>query len=372
MNHDTLRLLGIAKNKLMSGPKNLYCQIDTVCNLHCIFCHYHGPFPTDWKIKNRIQLPLPVLIKVFDDCRRLHVEHVCISAKGETTLHPDFEAIIDEATQRNFFVSVLTNGTFPERIIKTLTKAHLVKCNLSATCAEEFRLYHHAGPLPNFDMVTKNIARLGRLKTGQPKVSVTYVMHRFNYESLPAIFELAQRLDIDELNIKEVHGNQFHRLSLTPPMRAKTEKILTSLLKKNRLHRIKNNLLDHYLRTGEFFTPSGVRWKPAPCFMGWFQTFLMEQGDLMACCSRDNIVRIGNIYQKDIVSLWRSKRYQRIRQMAARGILQKKAVYLCPDCASHAENNLLISFVETLNNNTSSLAKKILDFKFVPENAAAA
>jgi hypothetical protein len=58
--------------------------------------------------------------------------------------------------------------------------------------------------------------------------------------------------------------------------------------------------------------------------------------------------------------------------MAARGILQKKAVYLCPDCASHAENNLLISFVETLNNNTSSLEKKILDFKFVPENAAAA
>jgi len=372
MNHDTLRLLGIAKNKLMTGPKSLYCQIDTACNLHCVFCHYHGCFPTDWKIKSRTRLPLPVLIKVFDDCRRLHVEHVCISAKGEPTLHPDFKAIIDEATQRNFFVSVLTNATFPEKMIKTLAKTHLVKCNLSAACAEEFRLYHHAGPLPNFETVTKNIARLSRLKTSRPKISITYVMHRFNYKSLPAIFELAQQLGIDELNIKEVQSSPFHRLSLTPAMRAKTEKTLASLLKKNRLRRIKNNLLDHYLKTGKFFAPPGMQWKPAPCFMGWFQTFLMEQGDLMACCSRDDVVRIGNIYHTDLLSLWRSKHYQQIRQMAAHGILQKKAGYLCSDCASHTENDPLRSFAETLSDNASGLAKKILDFKFVPENAAAA
>ncbi|QAT16974.1 hypothetical protein BU251_04125 [Candidatus Velamenicoccus archaeovorus] len=372
MNHDTLRLLGIAKNKLMTGPKSLYCQIDTACNLHCVFCHYHGYFPADWKIKSRTRLPLPVLIKVFDDCRRLHVEHVCISAKGEPTLHPDFKAIIDEATQRNFFVSVLTNATFPEKMIETLAKTHLVKCNLSAACAEEFRLYHHAGPLPNFETVTKNIARLSRLKTSRPKISITYVMHRFNYKSLPAIFELAQQLGIDELNIKEVQSSSFHRLSLTPAMRAKTEKILASLLKKNRLRRIKNNLLDHYLKTGKFFAPPGMQGKPAPCFMGWFQTFLMEQGDLMACCSRDNVVRIGNIYHTDLLSLWRSERYQQIRQMAAHGILQKKAGYLCSDCASHAENDPLRSFAGTLSDNASVLAKKILDFKFVPGNTATA
>lgn len=341
--NDALRLMGALKHRIFSGPKILFCHLNNTCNLNCLFCVHHGTAARVPAKETRLETD--TLDRVFDDCRKLNVGHICFSAKGEPTLHPDFESIVHNAATKGLAVTLVTNGLFPPKLLKTLCRIHAVKFSLSATNAKDFFRIHQPQDPSDFDTVINNIRLLGRAKSRKARTSLNFVLHALNYHSLPAVIDLARRVNIDELRIKCEHvEHRASPLALTQPLTKKAEKLLLAAYRKGHLRRVKNNLLAHYAETGKFLPAVADCRKPGPCHMGWFVTFLTEGGDVTACCSTQKSVKIGNIHDKGLAKLWMSTRYHRVRLKAASGFFQKKMYdQLCRGCFLLQENATLQS-----------------------------
>jgi len=342
--------MGALKHRIFSGPKVLFCRLNNTCNLNCLFCVHHG---TTARVPTKeTRLKMETLDRVFDDCRKLNVGHICFSAKGEPTLHPDFESIVHNATAKGLAVTLVTNGLFPSKLLKTVCRIHAVKFSLSATNAKDFFRIHQPQDPSDFDTVINNIRLLGRAKSRKSRTSLNFVLHALNYHSLPAVIDLARRVNIDELRIKCEHvEHRASPLALTQPLTKKAEKLLLAAYRKGHLRRVKNNLLAHYAETGKFLPAVAdcrkliqtklvflhsfasklalyvkllTSFVLRPCHMGWFVTFLTEGGDVTACCSTQKSVKIGNIHDKGLAKLWMSTRYRRVRLKAVSGFFQKK------------------------------------------------
>ena len=82
---DRLRLLGAWKDKLLSGPKTVYLDINTNCNINCLYCWIHSPL-----IKNHPKsqgLDFKIIKDIIDTSCKWDVEEIVISGDGEPTLH---------------------------------------------------------------------------------------------------------------------------------------------------------------------------------------------------------------------------------------------------------------------------------------------
>jgi len=341
LHNDALRLMGALRHKIFSGPKILFCHLNNTCNLNCLFCVHHGTAARAPAEETRLEAE--TLDRVFDDCQKLNVGHICFSAKGEPTLHPDFESIVHHAGRKGLAVTLVTNGLFPHKLLKTIRRIHAVKFNLSATNAKDFFRIHRPQNLGDFDTVIKNMELLGRVRSRSARTSLNFVLHALNYHNLPAVIDLARRVKIDELRIKCEHvEHRTSPLALTPPLMKKAEKLLLAAHRKGTLGRVKNNLSAHYAETGKFLPAGADRRRPGPCHMGWFATFLTERGDVTACCSTQKSVKIGNVHDRGLAELWMSARYHRVRLKAASGFFQKKMYDpLCRGCFLLQENAAL-------------------------------
>lgn len=99
----------ILKRRRNGEVDNLDVQITGKCNLKCAHC-YLGK-------KEFKDIPFRVLRQVFDESKALGIYNVIITG-GEPTLHSQFEEIIKYLNNERFRITVVTNGTIPEKIIK--------------------------------------------------------------------------------------------------------------------------------------------------------------------------------------------------------------------------------------------------------------
>lgn len=82
--------------------KKFYIEVTSVCNLSCSFCP-----PTERKAK---------FIRVEDfaytlDQVKPYTDHIYLHVKGEPTLHPKLDQLLDISGDKGFKVNLTTNGT---------------------------------------------------------------------------------------------------------------------------------------------------------------------------------------------------------------------------------------------------------------------
>lgn len=101
------------------GPPRLIVELTNICNLHCSYCLrdedalYHTP-------ANFFSIEL--LRRVIDEARAaIGASHVMFTG-GETTLHPNFQEVIETVGQAGLKCSFVTNGWHFERIWPVLMR----------------------------------------------------------------------------------------------------------------------------------------------------------------------------------------------------------------------------------------------------------
>ena len=85
-------------------PTHIQLVLTNKCNLLCPFCSYGA-------VDRKLELSKSELRSVLCDFANLGSDAVTITGGGEPTLHPQFNAIINEALDLYYKVGMITNGT---------------------------------------------------------------------------------------------------------------------------------------------------------------------------------------------------------------------------------------------------------------------
>lgn len=335
------RLMGIVKKRVLIGPHSLHLHIINSCNLACAYCWYHSAAQTP-RDRPRFQtgqkIDTAALFKTLDECHKLKVRHICISAKGEPTIHPEFEEIVAYAHGKGFLLTLQTNGTFPERLLNAVSKINDIRINLSATSASEYQKLQANNNQFFFDQVIRNIAYLGKFPSNKLRVCIHYILNAANYQGLPTIFKIAKELNVKELAIRYIRTNRTNQqLRLTPGMLKTCETTLESLYRNPAYARMNTNVFYNYQQYGYFLERTVRSRDPGHCYLGWFKSFLTEEGNIWGCCSVNNEFLIGNILKKSFTQLWCSREYQTFRMKGSSGILSR-TFEACRECCFLEEN----------------------------------
>ncbi len=339
--YEKYRLLGIIKNRVLVGPYSLHLHIINACNLACSYCWYHSPSQTPQdkpRFRPGQKIATTTLFKTLDECWKLKVRHICISAKGEPTLHPDFEKIVSYARDKGFVLTLQTNGTFPDRLLKTVSKINDIRINLSATTASEYQKLQANNNQYFFDQVLRNIAYLGKFPQQKLHVCIHYILNAANYQGLPEIFKIAKKFNVKELAIRYIRTNRTNQqLRLTPKMLKACEIILKQLYKNPAYAETNTNVFYNYKQFGYFLERTAKSRDPVHCYLGWFKTFLTEEGNVWGCCSVNNEFLMGNVLKRSFTQLWCSKEYQAFRAKGSSGLLSR-TFDACRSCCFLEEN----------------------------------
>jgi MoaA/NifB/PqqE/SkfB family radical SAM enzyme len=335
------RLIGILKKRVLVGPYSLHLHIINSCNLACAYCWYHAPHQTPRgrpRFQTGQKIDTAALFKTLDECRKLRVRHICISAKGEPTVHPEFEEIVDYARSKGFLLTLQTNGTFPDRLLNAVSKINDVRINLSATTASEYQKLQANNNQFFFDQVIRNIAYLGKFPRHKLRVCIHYILNAANYQGLPAIFKIAKEFDVKELAIRYIRTNRTNQhLRLTPAILKACETILGELYRDPAYAHTNANVFYNYREFGYFLERTAKSRDPGHCYLGWFKAFLTEEGNVWGCCSVNNEFLIGNILKRSFTQLWCSREYQAFRAKGASGFLSR-TFDACRSCCFLEEN----------------------------------
>jgi len=343
VHNNHLRLFAINKNRVLTGPKIVLLYITDVCNLKCLHCWYHSPL--DKKKKLCGELKFEKIRQVFDDCRTLGVREIHISGRGEPTLHSRFHEIVQYAARNKFKMHLFTNATFPHDWIKCITLFDVLNIDLSAVTEEQYSVLQSAGSTGHFKIVLGNLRLLAGLKKHgkkTPHLKLVYVLNARNYTEIPQVFELAERMKIDEVFIKNIDTRRFHAsLQLTPSIVSKAECIIKKMAHKKFFIKRKSNLKHNFLARGVYLDELFMKpTRPKACYMTWYYTFISTSGQITPCCQMQDSHIMGNIYRDPFKEVWRSKQFQRLRLWGSRSLFDN-TIDVCRYCCHYQDNNAI-------------------------------
>jgi len=182
-----LRFYGAYKDKVYTGPQDLYLDITTICNLRCLYCWDHSPF-----LANEIppyELSFDAIKSIIDDAKELGVEKVHISGDGEPTLHKDFNGIIDYIYSKRMAMDLTSNGLISKKVFSSLLKMSAIEISISPAGSQMSKNNLLAE-------VAKNIRKLQKIKSNNPAIVLVYILTNKNLTEIPKIIEFAEKLNI--------------------------------------------------------------------------------------------------------------------------------------------------------------------------------
>ncbi len=159
-------------------------DITNRCNLHCRHCYnFSGEKPVQ-------ELAIADATRLIAELRDLGQERLRLSG-GEPTLHPQFGAIVREATGRGMVVAISTNGVFGRTGRQRLKALSLGSVSVSL---DGMRIANDQVRGPGvFDEVMRSIRFL---KDICPHVLISTHLFRSNLADVTPLIELAQELAV--------------------------------------------------------------------------------------------------------------------------------------------------------------------------------
>jgi len=343
VHNDHLRLFAINKKKVLAGPRIVQLHITETCNLKCLHCWYHSPLDKNRKLSG--ELSFAMIRRVLDDCFDLGVEEISISGRGEPTLHSRFLDIVQHARRNKFKMQLFTNATFPHKLIKCMAQLDVLNIDLSAVTQEQYSFLQSGGATDHFKTVLGNLRLLADLKQNKkkaPYVKLIYVLHAHNYREIPIVLDLADRMRIDEIFIKNIDTRRFHTsLRLTPGIIAKTEAIIKKIARTESFRRVKSNLKQNFSARGTYLDELFMKpTQPKACYMTWYYAFISSLGNITPCCQIQQSHIMGNVHRDSFKDVWRSERFQRFRLWGSRSLFDDK-IDVCRYCCHYQDNNTI-------------------------------
>ncbi|HUT86023.1 MAG TPA: thio(seleno)oxazole modification radical SAM maturase SbtM [Elusimicrobiales bacterium] len=305
-----------ASNKyLIANTFVLQWHITNACDLNCKHCYDRTKrSPLIYK------QGLKILRQLKDFCKKMNVKgHVCFTG-GNPFLHKSFLKLYKDAAGSGFSTSILGNPVSKKRLEEILSIQIPGYFQVSLEGLERYNDY-----IRGKGHFKRSLSFLKLLK--KMKVSST-VMLTLNKDNVDQIIPLAQKLK------GEADCFTFNRLSRTGegknfflPTQLKYKKFLydyTKASKKNPMMEYKDNLINTVLSKNEKRVFDGCT--GYGCGAAFNFVALLPDGQVHACRKFPSL--IGNVLNKNLLSIYNSKKAQKYRQ----GTLACNGCSLRPVC----------------------------------------
>lgn len=296
------------------------------CVANCLHCN-----PRKKKFTRERILTLKEYDELFKKLKKMGTEQICISG-GEPLIYKDIIELVRLITENGMKASLNTNGwLLTKEKFKELIEAGLLVVNLSidSPFPEKHDELRRLKGL--FDKATRQL--LECKNTDIPfKLNVRMVLSKHNYKNISDMIKLAENLKADILSIDMIEADAKEKLFLlnqkeiidfkenyVPKLVEQIENMnIKEDLKKFNTQQLKDMFNTEFNPIDNF--ANGLYWKDnrikEKCDIP--KSFMIIEGDGMVLpCNaveynRDKIV--GNILDKDIEELWKSKEWEAFRK----------------------------------------------------------
>jgi len=285
-------------------PTIMWLESTSRCNLRCISCpRTYLPF---FKGKDLYEEVFETVKKeLFPFLNLIHLESF-----GEPMMSTRFEYLMSEAIARNIQVTFCTNGMFlNEKWIRNFLE-HDISFAISFDGARA-QTMKKIRPGKDFRKIINSIMAFNRLKEEEypdSKASIRFLTLalKSNIEELPELITLANRLNINNIFIRQLIYSLVHPLRIRNEL-LKYHKILANknfVAAKRRAEELGMNLsvrlfdIEPAETLKDRVLPKKATYRfPRKCFAPWERILVRVNGDITPCCSsgeiRDNIQKDG-------------------------------------------------------------------------------
>lgn len=289
-------------------PGTIAVDVVSCCNLRCPLCSVppflvkkNGNFMTLEDFKAAVGN-----INIGSD--------LCLVYAGEPFLNPDFFEMVHQVSE-SFYVSTITNGTLlNRRNIRAVLDSGLdfLQISFDGFSRESYEKYRVGA---DFEKVRNGILDLIRARREEkrrvPHITITFLVNAYNENELNGCRRFFLGKGADRFFSKAINLNVHRRLD------GKKEKDLKDWLPRRR----EISLYEEQDGKVLFRSRDGVC---TTCM----NPIIRCDGEVLICCHDVfNTVKIGNIHESDLRSLWFSEGYRETRRRAKQRLLP-----ICRQC----------------------------------------
>ena len=307
-----LRLLGIARGEVLTGPQTVHFDLANGCNTNCVTCWDHSPLldaprSAEWK---RMKVDRATFERVADDLAAMNsVEAVILSGMGDPFVNPDIYEFIAIAKARGWRVTVLTNALLadPARVLALETDMLLISVN--GVTPASYTAFHPNLTERDFQHLLKLLETLAAAGQRFKQVQV------INRDTAPEVAEMvrfAARYRAASITYKLAslnHGTQSCGITEAQRRQLLEELIPEAQTEAARLGVATNlDVFTRQVETGGFSTAPVAE---VGCFMGWYYARVTVEGRILLCCSTE--VEVGHLARGPFSEQWHGAQWQEKR-----------------------------------------------------------
>jgi TDP-4-amino-4,6-dideoxy-D-glucose deaminase len=220
--------------KILRGEKpfplsdSLELFISESCNAKCNFCYRNN---NTYHHHDKV-LSTSEFAQLINEFADLNGQNLDISGGLEPLLSPSLLGVLKTGIERKLNVRLYTNGIAlgETDITEQIMKIQRVRVSLNACSSKS---YKEIMGVDKFDCVVENLRQLVEAKRkskSNVKIGVGFAIFKQNYASIPGVLELAQKLELDFLDLRAVEVTSVERFDQQQRMEFKS--ILTEVRQK--------------------------------------------------------------------------------------------------------------------------------------------
>lgn len=281
-------------NKYRQTPYSLRIENTNVCNGKCFMC----PYPIMKRKKGTMSKEL--YKKIIKETQQLKIKYLNLHNFGEPLVDKYFVWRVKYAKSKNIQrISTNTNGTLlTQKLARDIIKSGLDDLYISVDAATK-KTYQKIRIGLNYDLVQKNIKYLVKLKkqlkSTKPKIILDFLEFNLNKHETNKFINKWKKI-VDQVCISQIHDwSNKKNLNIGLPI---------------------NNY---------------VEFSQSPCRLPFTEMLINWDGTVSLCCQDiEGEVILGDITKDSISDIWKSKKYQKIREAHLK--LKTNKLKLCQNC----------------------------------------
>jgi len=174
----------------LAAPARVYFELTRRCNLTCRTCFNksHRPLANE--------LTMPEVLDILDQLEKLGTFEIRLTG-GEPTTHPGLREVIASARERSFYVSLGTNGVYSEAVRSWIYSSGVNWFIVSLDGTEEVN--DRVRGRGTYRQVLCTLSELA--DHPQLRVRLNMVVGRHNVHTIEPLAELADRYNVESLNM---------------------------------------------------------------------------------------------------------------------------------------------------------------------------
>jgi MoaA/NifB/PqqE/SkfB family radical SAM enzyme len=250
------------------------------CNSECRICGI-------WGKKPKTDLELEIFERILSDRVIARITWFILTG-GEFILHPKYEEILSLFNDRQKHYILLSNGLLVDRLVKAVREFEVKHLSLSLDGSPE--TYRRIRGVDGYSCVEKV---LEELKEDDVRVEIGYTVSPWNTrEDLLHVIGFCQK----------------HRVSLSVGYYCNIE-YYDVTKPAERLYNVDDIINQSYHRLYPLWASRDLR---MPCLSIFVRPVIRPNGDVELCEPRQ--IKLGNLHEKGLGEIWRSKRTRRLQQ----------------------------------------------------------